>query len=136
MPYNKKGRFQNNIHLSNNAQKEIIDFTNAPKSEHYRDVLEPFINTCIEITGQFEKINYDKKQNYVLLKNIKIKKVPAKVRSYVSDDEIDHMYIAVSKDFSKPNQKHICLKARGFIYQYLSQNKKNIGMQAVTIKQL
>ena len=134
MPYNKKGRFQNGIRTYSQSKEstDTVSLSNAPKSNHYRDELQPFIGSCIEVIGRLDDVEKEKKYNRLLLKDVRIDKVPSKVRTFIPESNFDHIYVAVSKDFLTENRTSI--RVRGFVYEYLSQGKKNIGIQAVTIK--
>lgn len=62
MPYNKKGRFQNIIRTKSQSKKTTakVAVANVPKSPHYRNELQPFIGTCIEIIGKLDSIKNEK----------------------------------------------------------------------------
>ena len=137
MPYNEKGHFRNGTRTKSQSkeQAERISAFAFPKSPHYRTEMEPFVGMCINVEGTLSDVETVRKYKRLLLQNIKIQKVPSKAREYIPEAEIDHIYVALSNDFISPKQS-VKLWVRGFVYEYLSRGKKNIGMQVLTLMEV
>ena len=137
MPYNGKGKFQNRVRIKSQSkeQAERISAFAFPKSPHYRVEMEPFVGMCINVEGTLCDVETGRKYKRLLLQNIKIQKVPSKAREYIPETETDHIYVALSNDFIPPKQG-VKLWARGFVYEYLSRGKKNIGIQVLTLMEV
>lgn len=109
-----------------------------PKSDAYRTQLEPFLGNCIEVVSQ----NYTYQSNMycdekvcvvLLLTNVQVIKVPAKSRENPLP-VIDHLWVVLDKDWEAPLNTNNGLWLRGFVYEYESCGKKNIGLKVLSTK--
>lgn len=107
------------------------------KSNSYREQLQPFIGNCIEVVAQHwyseQKLCDNKNCTVVLLKDLQIVKVPAKSRHNLLP-QIDHLWVHLNADWSEPENTSNGLWLRGFVYEYVSNGKRNIGFQVVSAR--
>lgn len=118
------------------GQSDLV--SKYPKSNAYRAQLEPFLGSCIEIVAQDYTYQNNKHCDgkvcgVILLTNVTVVKVPAKVRDNPLPT-IDHLWVVVDKNWEAPLDISGGLWLRGFIYEYEKKGEKNIGMQVVSTK--
>ena len=109
-----------------------------PKSDTYRVQLEPFIGNCIEVVTpnyvyQSNMYCNDQVCGVLLLTDVQVVKVPAKSRNNPLP-VIDHLWVVLDRDWEAPLDINNSLWLRGFVYEYISDGKKNIGLRVVSTK--
>ena len=109
------------------------------KSAKYRNELEILLGAVVKLEchdWKFVESKVDGKDcDKILLRNSSVIKAPTG-RNVKLPIQIEHIWTIVDKDWKNRNKfsDGCYLECKGFIYEYISQGKKNIGFQSLSVK--
>lgn len=120
-------------------RKNTEEVKSLPKARFYRRELEPLIGAVVNIrcsSWKISKVQFERKYwNKILMRNAEVIKAP-KSRNVTLPIIIQHIWTVVDGDWNERNEvnESDTLLCRGFIYEYNSKGKKNIGLQALWVR--
>lgn len=130
----KKNSSTNELLFAHNVQLECYP-DSIPKSKYYREEAAELLGKNVCLTGLFTLIH---KENVDGVNVNKILIEDAVITSRSQSVGIDHIWVTVEQGFMQRNRirQNRNISCSGYLYEYISKGKRNIGFKLCTVKEI